>query len=413
MKPFHSLLAAFCCASLICGCVESSSNQNHLNSSTATSSPSIQPVELESSDHDSYNRFAWILFQNTLEENTLISPLSAFFALGLVANGASGETLSQFEEVLGMPLANFNAFCSNLLKNLASDPQAQMQLANCIWLDPDRIESLQADFETIAKQDYEAEIFLESFNSNTVNEINNWVSNHTNGLIEEMMQKLPSDTVMILINALVFEAQWLKVYEESAIQTQPFFNADGTTSNVQMMYSEESSYIEVEGLQGFVKPYQNDRYGLALLIPQDDSSLEDVLQRADGEAILKALATPQVGMVEAGLPQFSLEDSKTLNEALEKAGLLDAFSSEQADFSKLATDRQDLVISEVFQKAKIIVDAKGTQAAAATEIMVDETAAIVEDDSIRIVCDQPFFYVLLDLHTKTPILMGTVDNLSQ
>lgn len=411
MKPFRSLLTAFCCASLMCGCVESSSNSSTSSDSTS-SSQSLQPVGLQASDQDGYNRFAWTLFKNTLDENTLVSPLSAFFALGLVANGASGETLSQFEEVLGMPLDRFNAFCSNLLKNLASDPQAQMQLANCIWLDPDRIESLQAEFEAIAKQDYKVEVFLEAFNSSTVNDINAWVSNHTNGLIEEMMQKLPSDTIMILINALAFEAQWLKVYEESAIQIQPFFNADGSSSEVKMMYSEETSYFEVEELQGFLKPYQNDRYGLALLIPQDDSSLADVLQKADGEAILKALASPQVRTVDAGLPQFSLEDSKTLNESLQEAGLLDAFSSEKADFSKLATNCQDLAISEVFQKTKIIVDAKGTQAATATEIMVDETAAIVEDDSIRIVCDRPFFYALLDLQTKTPILMGTVDHLS-
>ncbi len=117
--------------------------------------------------------------------------------------------------------------------------------------------------------------------------------------------------------------------------------------------------------------------------------------------------------VDAGLPQFSLEDSKKLNDALQEAGLLDAFSSEQADFSKLVSDRKDLVISEVLQKTKIVVDAKGTQAAAATEIMIDETAAIIEDNSIQIVCDRPFFYVLLDLKTKTPILMVTVDHLSQ
>ncbi|MBD5424301.1 MAG: hypothetical protein HDR44_04195 [Allobaculum sp.] len=412
MKPLHSLLTAFCCVSLMCGCMESPSNQSTSSDSSTSSSQSLQPVELEASDQDGYNRFAWTLFKNTLDENTLISPLSAFFALGLVANGASGETLNQLEEVLGMSLESFNAFCSDLLKNLANDPQAQMKLANCIWLDPDRIESLQAEFEAIAKQDYEAEVFLKSFNSNTVNDINAWVSTHTNDLIKEMMSQIPSDTVMILINALAFEAEWLKVYEENAIQTQPFFNADGSSSEVKMMYSEESSYFEVEGLHGFLKPYQNDHYGLALLIPQDDSSLEDVLQKADGQAILKALATPQVRTVETGLPQFSLEDSKTLNESLQKAGLSDAFLSEKADFSKLATNHQDLAISEVFQKTKIIVDAKGTQAAAATEIMINETAAVIEDDSIQIVCDRPFFYALLDLQTKTPILMGTVNRLS-
>ncbi len=409
MKSFHSLLTVLCCVALMGGCMTSNQSQSSSSSTSSTS----QPVSFEGYDQEGYNRFAWSLFQNTVQEkeNNLISPLSAFFALGLLANGASGETLSQIEAVLGMPLKAFNDFCASLLVNLAQDPNHQMQLANCIWLDPDRLGSLQADFEAIAKQDYEAEVFLDPFDTNTLKNINAWVSDHTHGLIQEMMKNLSADTVMVLINALAFEAQWLKVYEESAIQTQPFFNADGSKSNVQMMYSEETFYVEAQGLHGFLKPYQNDRYGLALFLPQDGVSLNEVLSKVDGEKLLKALAQPQVRTVEAGLPQFSLEDSKALNEALQKAGLLDAFG-EQADFSKLAMNSQDVFVSEVFQKTKIIVDAKGTKAAAATEIELKETAAIEEDPLIQIVCDHPFLYILLDLQTKTPILMGTVDHLS-
>lgn len=408
MKPFRSLLSALCCTALFCGCVQS-------ENSSKQSASSSQPVALEINEREGYNQFAWTLFQNTFKEkeNSLISPLSAFFALSLVANGADGQTLAQMEEVLGMPLASLNGFCASLLKDLASNPQAQLQLANAIWLDPDRIGSLQEMFNTIATQAYEAQVFDKPFDASTVKDINAWVSKHTNGLIEEMMQNLSGDTVMVLINALAFEAQWLKVYEESAIQPQSFHNADGSVSQVQMMYSEESSYFEVEGLQGFLKPYERDRYGLALFIAQDENqSLDEALQKADGKKVLEALASPQVRSVDAGLPQFSFDDSKKLNDALQEAGLLDAFSSEQADFSKLATNSQNLAISEVLQKTKIIVDAKGTKAAAATEIMVDETAFIGEEESIRIVCDRPFFYVLLDLQTKTPLLMGVVENLA-
>lgn len=417
MKSFQRLLSVLGCASLLVGCT---SNGPH-SESTSQISESIEPssstsqVEINDSQKKGYNQFAWTLFQNTLEEkeNSLISPLSAFFALGLCANGASSETLKQMEDVLGMPLESFNALCASLLESFSNDPKAQLQAANCIWFDQNRIGTLQESFEAIATKDYKAELFVDALNADSVSKINKWVSEHTKEMIPEMISELPGDTVMALINALAFEAEWLKLYGEEDIASKDFHNEDGTVSEVNMMFSTEKKYIKAQGLHGFLKPYEQDRFAFVALVPEDGSkTLDETLKQVDGEALLEALATPKFETVNAGLPQFSLEFSKTLNDALMEAGMLDAFDG-QADFSKLATNSQDVAISEVFQKAKIIVDSKGTQAAAATAIMVNETAALIDEEEqpLYIICDRPFLYALVDLQTKTPLMMGVIENL--
>lgn len=417
MKSFQRLLSVLGCASLLVGCT---SNGPH-SESTSQISESIEPssstsqVEINDSQKKGYNQFAWTLFQNTLEEkeNSLISPLSAFFALGLCANGASSETLKQMEDVLGMPLESFNALCASLLESFSNDPKAQLQVANCIWFDQNRIGTLQESFEAIATKDYKAELFVDALNADSVSKINKWVSKHTKEMIPEMISELPEDTVMALINALAFEAEWLKLYGEEDIASKDFHNEDGTVSEVNMMFSTEKKYIKAQGLHGFLKPYEQDRFAFVALVPEDGSkTLDETLKQVDGEALLEALATPKFETVNAGLPQFSLEFSKTLNDALMEAGMLDAFDG-QADFSKLATNSQDVAISEVFQKAKIIVDSKGTQAAAATAIMVNETAALIDEEEqpLYIICDRPFLYALVDLQTKTPLMMGVIENL--
>lgn len=418
MKLFYRFLSALWCAALLEGCTyqENSTSQNKVSESNEFSeSSSTLKVEITNDQQNGYNHFAWTLFQNTLEKekNSLISPLSAFFALGLCANGASNETLVQMEDILGMPLESFNNLCAHLLQSFDQDPKAQLQAANCIWFDQNRIGNLQESFESIAKQDYKAELFVESLNADSISKINQWVSNHTKEMIPEMISEFPGDTVMVLINALAFEAEWLKLYDEEDIISRNFYNEDGTTSQAQMMYSSEQSYLKAEGLHGFLKPYQKDRFAFMALIPEDESkTLDEVLSQADGEKILNAIANPEVKTINAGLPQFSLEYSKTLNEALKQAGMVDAFEG-NADFSKLATKSENLAISEVLQKTKIIVDAQGTKAAAATSIMVNETAALIEEEDlpISIICDRPFLYALVDLQTKTPLMMGVIKKL--
>lgn len=419
MKSSHSLLSLLCCAAL-CGCSASNQSASVSVSSATTSTSSseaIQEDDLETLStltliqQKGYDQFSWTLFQNTLEaqNNSLISPLSAFFALGLTANGASEETLTQMENVLGMPIEDCNALCATILAQWAEDPKAQMQLADCIWFNEERLTGLQESFESVAIEDYAAQLFIDPLNESSIEKINTWVASHTNQMILNMVDSLPSDVAMILINALAFEAAWQSAYSSEDISTMDFTNADQTTTSVQMMTKTEYAYLENQGFKGFVKGYDEGHFALAVLLPQDENqSLEEALQKVNSQEFINSLFASSYHEVHTGLPQFSLETSMDLKEALQKAGMVQAFESD-ANFSNMA--QSPLYIGAVKQKAKIEVDLNGTKAAAATDVQMMAMGALDQEEPAEVICDRPFVYFLLDTDHLIPVLMGTVNSL--
>ncbi|MDE5757853.1 MAG: serpin family protein, partial [Allobaculum sp.] len=413
MKPFRSFLSALCCAAL-CGC--SSSTQENTSANVSSDSTSTVSSSVVSQEEDlialtqqkGYDDFSWTLFQNTLEdkENTLISPLSLFFALGLTANGAQDETLKQMESVLGMSLEECNALCATLLAQFAANPKAQLQLANCIWFNPEEVGSLQQNFESVAIEDYSGQLFIDPLNENSVEKINTWVASHTNQMILNMVDTLPTNLAMILINALAFEASWQSAYSTDDVSTMDFNNADQTTTSIQMMTKTEYAYLENQGFKGFVKGYDEGHFALAVLLPEDENeSLEEALRKVESQEFLNSLFSSQYREVHTGLPQFSFETSMDLKEALQKAGMLQAFETD-ANFSNMA--QEPLYVGEVKQKAKIEMDLNGTKAAAATEVQMMAMGALNPEEAAEVICNRPFVYFLLDTDHSIPVLMGTV-----
>ncbi len=421
MKLFRSFLSALCCATLG-GCstaIQESTSTSGSNDSTSTVSSTIVSQEediaalslIALTQQKGYDDFSWTLFQNTLEdkENTLISPLSLFFALGLTANGAQDETLKQMESVLGMPLEECNALCATLLAQFAANPKAQLQLANCIWFNQEQVGSLQEKFESVAVEDYSGQLFIDSLDEASIEKINTWVASHTNQMILNMIDTLPTNIAMILINALAFEASWQSAYSTDNVSTMDFTNADQTTTSIQMMTKTEYAYLENQGFKGFVKGYTEGHFSLAVLLPEDENqSLEEALRRVESQEFLNALFSPQYREVHTGLPQFSFETSMNLKEALQKAGMIQAFESD-ANFSNMAQD--PLYVGEVKQKAKIEIDLNGTKAAAATEVQMMAMGALNPEEAAEVICNRPFVYFLLDMDHSIPVLMGTANTM--
>lgn len=421
MKPFRSFLSALCCAAL-CGC--SSSTQENTSASVSSDSISTVNSSVVSQEEDlaalslialtqqkGYDDFSWTLFQNTLEdkENTLISPLSLFFALGLTANGAQDETLKQMESVLGMSLEECNALCATLLAQFAANPKAQLQLANCIWFNPEEVGSLQQNFESVAIEDYSGQLFMDPLNESSVEKINTWVASHTNQMILNMVDTLPTNLAMVLINALAFEASWQSAYSSEDVSAMDFRNANQTTTSVQVMTKTEYTYLENQGFKGFVKGYDEGHFALAVLLPEDENeSLEEALRKVESQEFLNSLFSSQYREVHTGLPQFSFETSMDLKEALQKAGMLQAFETD-ANFSNMT--QSPLYVGEVKQKTKIEMDLNGTKAAAATEVQMMAMGALNPEEAAEVICNRPFIYFLLDTDHSIPVLMGTVNTM--
>ena len=175
------------------------------------------------------------------KENICLSPLSAQFAMAMLANGAEGETKEEICKALGS-YADINAHYNNLLEESNASKECEVNIANSIWIN-DKL-SVKEQFITKNKDYYNAAIEVTPFNKNTLLRINNWCKEKTRGMIPKLLEEIPADAVMYLINALAFEAEWEKRYEEGSVLERTFTKEDGTRQTITAMFSHEDRYLE-------------------------------------------------------------------------------------------------------------------------------------------------------------------------
>ena len=353
------------------------------------------------------------LFQTALEDdkNTLISPLSVLYALSMTANGADGETLEQMEEVLGMDIQSLNSFMAAYMKNLPTSEAYKLHLANGIWFRDDPSFEVNQDFLQTNANYYNAEIRKAAFHEATRKEINDWVKTNTDGMIPEILDQIHPAAVMYLVNALAFEAKWAQEYEEFQIRDGSFTTEDGTVRNVQMMHSAEHRYLEDEQATGFVKYYEDQRYAFVALLPKEGVTVAEYVEGLTGEHLKQMLAEPEDILVETAIPKFETRYDVQMSEILQQMGMNDAFSKNDADFSRLGiyhSDGSNIYISRVLHKTFISVAEQGTKAGAATVIELPAEGAFANPEYRTVTLDRPFVYLLIDCETNLPFFIGTM-----
>ena len=357
------------------------------------------------------------LFQTSMEEgkNTLISPLSVLYALAMTANGADGETLAQMEQVLGMDVDNLNSYMLAYLDLLPETKDYKMSLANSIWFkdDPDFI--VEQSFLQTNADYYGAGAYKAAFDEGTRNDINNWVKEHTDGMIPEIIDEIPDEAIMYLVNALAFDAKWADEYEEHQIREGRFTMEDGTRQDVDMMHSEEYTYLEDDLATGFIKYYKDRRYAFVAMLPNEGVTVSQYVDSLTGEHLRELLNNPQDVTVFASIPKFETEYGIEMSEVLREMGMTDAFDWQVADFSKLGTynvDGMNICINRVLHKTFISVTEQGTRAGAATavEMVAEGAAEIIEYKEV--VLDRPFVYMLIDCETNLPFFIGSMMNVN-
>jgi serpin B len=353
------------------------------------------------------------LFKETVDENknSLISPLSVILALAMTANGADTETLDEMQTYLGgdIPLSKLNEYLLYYYITLPSSEKSKLSIANSIWFrdDENRL-TVEKDFLQTNANYYKAAAYKSPFNDQTLNDINKWVKNNTDGMIDKILDQIDENTVMYLINAVVFEAQWKKVYTENEIYSGQFTDISGQKQNADFMFSEENLFIDDGKATGFIKPYENGIYSFVAQLPNKNVPIADYINSLTGESFLNTVNNAQKTPLNANLPKFSYEFTVKMNDALKDLGIPKAFSSTDADFSKLGkSSRGNIFINEVLHKTFISVDELGTKAGAVTKVEMNDEAAIE-----RVVkLDRPFVYAIIDNTTGLPIFIGTVMSL--
>ena len=238
-----------------------------------------------------YNDFTAKLFTASAaqdrENNLLFSPLSAMVALAMTQNGAKENTLAQMEALLGGSLSaeELNATLHTWIADLIKRPDVTLNTANSIWFKDNRLIPEKAFLQTNANY-YDAQIYAAPFNDQTVHDVNLWIKEQTNGLIEKMLSKLDPETVMLLINTLYFEAAWSDRYTDYQLQDGVFHGVQGD-ADAQMMYSVESTYLTMEGAQGFRKYYDCGFY-FAAFLPDEGTDVAEFVP--DGRTALCRIA---------------------------------------------------------------------------------------------------------------------------
>ena len=357
------------------------------------------------------------LFQTSMEEgkNTLISPLSVLYALAMTANGADGETLIQMEQVLGMDVENLNSYILAYHDLLPETKDYKMSLANSIWFKDDPNFAVEQSFLQTNADYYGAGAYKAAFDEGTRNDINNWVKEHTDGMIPEILDEIPDEAIMYLVNALAFEAEWADVYEEHQIREGRFTMEDGTRQDVDMMHSEEYTYLEDDLAIGFIKYYKDRRYAFVAMLPNEGVSVSQYVDSLTGVHLRELLNNPQDVTVFASIPKFETEYDIEMSEVLQEMGMTDAFDWRVADFSRLGTynvDGMNIFINRVLHKTFISVSEQGTKAGAATVVEIAPGSAAPEMEFKEVILDRPFVYMLIDCETNLPFFIGTMMNVN-
>lgn len=359
------------------------------------------------------NSFSLKLFKNLAAgnpatKNLMISPLSVGFALGMTSNGANGTTLDAIRSTLnfsGFTQDQVNAYYGKLITGLPLvDPKTTMNIANAIWYTQGL--TVLSPFTQTNSTYYNATIKPLDFTSaSSVQTINNWVSTNTNGKIPTIINQIPSDVIMYLINTIYFKGSWNQKFDVSSTQKGTFTLPDNSTVQTDFMNGTKDFNIYADGDVTVAElPYTNNRYCMDLIMPATGKSITDFVTSVDSAKFQGWMSklTP-VSKNTIVLPKFKFSYGSSLKDALTTLGMGIAFT-DNADLSRISGGRAK--ISDVQHKTFIQVDEDGTEAAAATSVSITATAVL----SHTYTFDHPFMFVIREKFTGLVLFTGIVNN---
>ncbi len=368
--------------------------------------------------------FAFDLYQavRTEDGNIVYSPYSISLAFAMAYGGARGETAAQMADTLHYTLLGdqfhpaFNALDLDLARrpNQAADvdekERFQLNIANSLW-GQDGWPFLPEYLDLLAVN-YGAGMHLVDFENapeSARRQINDWVSDQTRRRIQDIVPPgmIDPSTRLVLANAIYFKATWEYEFDANETSDEPFYLLNGETVNVPMMGMETGrnfAYASGDGWQAVALPYKGGLTEMVVIVP-DAGNFEAFESTLTAERYGEILAAMQTQEVILSMPKFTFETQYGLKDILTGMGMQAAFDPDTADFSGIDGQR-DLVISDAIHKAFIAVDEKGTEAAAAT-VVIMMTGALMPQ-GIVLTIDRPFFYVIRDVPTGTILFMGRV-----
>ncbi|MBN2561004.1 MAG: serpin family protein [Phycisphaerae bacterium] len=370
-------------------------------------------------------RFAFDLYKHLRHQNgnLLFSPYSISQAFGMTYAGARGRTEQQMAATLRFPLdqKELHPAFKLLAKDLRSRGESggslegvgfRLRIANTLWGQQGM--GFLPGFLGVLAGNYDAGMRLVDFQRNFEGArvtINDWVCKSTEGRIKDLLAPgvLNPGTRLVLTNAIYFKASWQQQFPEGATRPDDFHLLDGTKIRAPMMSQETRfGYSEGNGVQAVELGYAGAPLSMVVLLPRA-GQFERVEASLDDGSVTSILGSLKSTKVLLTMPKFEYESSFSLSQALVRMGMKDAFDAGKADFSGM-TGKRDLKIDDALHKAFILVDERGTEAAAATSVAIGLTSVRKPEPPVVVRIDRPFIYLIRDKKAGTILFMGRVLN---
>lgn len=383
--------------------------------------PRIASPDVDTADQrlliDGNTAFAFNLYQQLRGEdgNLFYSPHSISVALAMTYVGASGETAAQMAHTMHFLLDQqdlhpaFNWLDRDLAARGEGDEGFTLNIVNAIWGQKDYV--FLESFLDVLAENYGAGLRILDFIEETEPSrlaINKWVSDQTEERIKDLIPRGAIDELarLVLTNAIYFDASWKHPFDKDT--DGPFFLLDGGQVTVPMMKQTESfGYAEGQGYRAVDLLYDGGELSMVILLP-DSGQFETFEKQLDAQMVASMIDDMKPARVALTMPKFEFESAFGLKATLQSMDMTDAFTWSTADFSGM-TGARDLFISDVVHKAFVAVDEEGTEAAAATGVIMAPTSMPLDPD-VHVTIDRPFVFLIRDIETDAILFIGRVMN---
>ena len=372
------------------------------------------------------NAFAFDIYNqaaaNNPEDNLFFSPYSIYTALGMTYAGSKRDTEEQMREALYFSedmMSQHAAFrdMSRKLNQIGERDKAQLSVANGVFQAKLHENALLPEYQNILKKYYDSEMYSLDFGQakQTADYINDWVLERTNKRIKDLVNEQhirSSNNGMLLVNAIFFKANWLKQFDPKNTNVMSFYPIREKEIPVNMMYTRDDfGYTEVADMQVIELPYDEEELSMLVFLP----ILTDKLPQFDNDMVFEAMKNFRKQDVMLWMPSFTLDlELGEIPEMLTNMGMKDAFIENYADFTGIRDPKAgaDLFIKDILHKAFIEVNEEGTEAAAATSVIMATKSAAMPDEKKPIVfrADRPFTYMIVHRPSQTILFMGKLIN---
>ncbi len=380
-------------------------------------SPTMQPIELNATEKEMAAQQGDFASTLSLElcrqlggektDNWLVSPFSLQCALGMLSNGANGETHDEILYALGLSQYSqeeVNAYFKKLIEGLHTVNSAiTVKTANSVWGNAGV--PLKEDFQKMNIENYSAMVSQLDFSDpSTVDQINAWCNQTTEGLIPSILDEVNPTATVYLLNSLYFKARWESEFAPEKTQEGDFNTSSGKVVKADFMQTQRmAAYVENEWFTSTSLSYQNDSYVMRLILPQPEIGIDQALQ-ALSESDENLWKNTILADINLKMPRFTLENKMDLTPALQALGMKKAFSG-GADFSSMSDVAT--YISLVQQATRLKVDEEGSEGAAVTVIVSDLMRPLPEEE-VDFFLDRPFLFQIIESSTGTVLFMGQV-----